>query len=297
MRLTPTYYDVLETMRPFVIEAADADAAYLKEVGLGGTPVWSADDYPSRLGTCLEQLDYQMVMDAVNRTGMSEEAVREVMPSVLPAIRARMMSLYHSVNHEFHSAVNFSLFGKKTFHISDNLSAHLAHTEVNVKADLIQLPFPCVLFVLTSPVAIQAMYRIHFGDSATASQLDGLDYTAPISVFATMHPPKAGLPGRHLVLSSWHAKSRTRCYLMLKRELYLDDRWTLEQVLRTDWEKLTPETTNHGLFVSQGASEVGTCEDDKFYTDGLLFYRIVMNAVLYLSSAECETQEVRDLYT
>lgn len=295
MALKATYFDVLEGMRPYLVRAAEADVVKLRASTDDVAPVWSADDYDSSLGVCLETLDEGLVADAVARTGLSEETVRATMPQVLPMMRAQMASLYHTVNHEFHSAVNFMLFGKKVFHFSDNLSSHLAHTEINVRADLIHLPFPSCLFVFTSPEVIRAMYSMHLGENSPSRDATTFDYSAPVSVFLSMHAPRSGLPGRHLVLTAWHARPPARSYMMLKRELYLDDEWTLEQVLRTNWEKLTPDAQNEGLFVGDGVIE--NCDDDKFYTDGLSFYRIVMNAVLYLSSVDCEVEQRQSLRT
>jgi hypothetical protein len=67
-----------------------------------------------------------------------------------------------------------------------------------------------------------------------------MDYSAPVSVFLTMHPAGASLPGRKLLMCAWHARLPDTSYLALKRELYLSDNWRLEQALRTDWETLTP---------------------------------------------------------
>lgn len=75
---------------------------------------------------------------------------------------------------------------------------------------------------------------------------------------------------------------------MLKRELYLGDEWSLEQALRTDWETLTPDDLGIGLSVNVDNDTITHQDDDTFYTDGLAFYRLILNAVLYLSSDQAE---------
>jgi len=196
--------------------------------------------------------------------------------------------LYSTVNHEYHSLVNFALACKKTFHFSDNLSEHLANTEINLKAALIQLPFQTCQFTFTSRAVINAMHNIRGDAGHWAMKAAGLDYSAPVSAFLTVLPAGAGLPGRKILICAWHARLPDTSYLMLKRELYLGDDWTLEQALRTDWETLTPNELGIGMSVNVNDDTIAHQDDDTFYTDGLAFYRIVLNAVLYLSSDQAE---------
>jgi hypothetical protein len=206
----------------------------------------------------------------------------------LPQARAQFASLYSTVNHEYHSLVNFGLADKKTFHFSDNLAEHLANTEINLRAPLIQLPFPTCLLTFTSRAVISSMHNIRGDFGRWAMNSAGLDYSAPVSAFLTIHPAGGGLPGRKLLICAWHAKLPENSYLMLKRELYLGDDWTLEQALRTDWETLTPDNLGIGLSVNVNDNTIAHQDDDIFYTDGFAFYRIILNAVLYLSSHEAE---------
>ena len=60
------------------------------------------------------------------------------------------------------------------------------------------------------------------------------------------------------------------------------------QALRTDWETLTPNDLGIGMSVNLNEESIAHQDDDTFYTDGLAFYRIVLNAVLYLSSDKAE---------
>ena len=132
------------------------------------------------------------------------------------------------------------------------------------------------------------MHNIRGDAGRWAMNVAGLDYSAPVSVFLTMHPAGAGLPGRKLLMCAWHARLTDTSYLALKRELYLGDNWTLEQALHTDWETLTPNDFGIGMSVNLNEDSIAHQDDDTFYTDGLAFYRIVLNAVLYLSSDKAE---------
>lgn len=288
MALPPTYYDFVRKLRPFVADLAEQDAQDLLEWPQPPETIHSIDDYDSRFEQCIEQVDAGILTVASQKTGMSVEQLKPHFAAALPQLRAEFASLYGTVNHEYHSLVNFALAGKKTFHFSDNLAEHLANTEINLKAALIQLPFPTCMFTFTSRAVINAMHNIRGDAGRWDVNTAGLDYSAPISAFITVHPAGAGLPGRKLLICAWHARLPETSYLMLKRELYLGDDWTLEQALRTDWETLTPDDLGMGMSINVNDETIAGQDDDTFYTDGLSFYRIILNAVLYLSSAEAE---------
>lgn len=288
MALAPTYYDFVSKLRPFVVELAEQDAQELLSLPHSPAVIRSVDDYASRYAKCIERLDMGILEHAAKQTGLSVEQLKPYLATALPRAGAEYASLYATVNYEYHNLVNFALAGKKTFHFCDNLSEHLANTEINLKAGLIQLPFSTCLFTFTSRAVINAMHNIRGDAGRWDMNTAGLDYSAPVSVFLTEIPAGDGLPGRKLLICAWQAKLPNTGYLMLKRELYLGDDWTLEQALRTDWETLTPDNIGNGLSVNLYEDSVSSQDDDKFYTDGLAFYRIILNAVLYLSSDQPE---------
>lgn len=288
MALPPTYYEFVRKLRPTLVEMGEQDAADLLSVPNPPQAIHSVDDYESRFPQYIKRLNAEILGYAADHLGVSVEEMSPFLSSVPPQAKASLASLYATVNHEYHSVVNFTLAGKKTFHFSDNLAEHLANTEINLKAGLIQLPFPTCLFTFTSRAAINAMHNIRGDAGRLATNVVGLDYSTPVSVFLTMHPAGAGLPGRKLLMCAWHARLPDRSYLALKRELYLGDGWSLEQALRTDWETLTPHDLGIGMSVNLNEGSTAHQDDDTFYTDGLAFYRIVLNAVLYLSSDQAE---------
>lgn len=288
MTLPPTYYDFVRKLRPFVAELAEQDAQGMLAQPQPPETIHSVDDYDSRFAQCIEQVDQEVLEHIARFGGVTVEQLRPGFAEARLQARAQFASLYSTVNHEYHSLVNFALAGKKTFHFSDNLAEHLANTEINLKAALIQLPFPTCLFTFTSRAVINAMHNIRGDAGRWAMNATGLDYSAPVSAFLTVHPAGVGLPGRKLLICAWHARLPDTSYLMLKRELYLGDDWTLEQALRTDWETLTPDNLGIGLSVNVNDNTIAHQDDDTFYTDGLAFYRIILNAVLYLSSDQAE---------
>jgi len=288
MALPPTYYDFILKNRPYVVELAARDAQFLQTQEPTPVAIASVDDYNSRFPECFEKVDQGILGQASRASGISLDEIRPHLPQVLPELRAQFASLYATVNHEYHCMVNFELANKKCFHFSDNLSTHLSNTEINLKARLVELPFPTCLFVFTSATVINAMHNIRGAEGRREMNTGDLDYAAPVSAFLTLLPAGGKLLGRKLVIVAWHAKPPAKSYLMLKRELYLGDGWSLEQSLRTDWEKLTPDDLGCGINIEGGGDIIEPMGDETFYTDGLAFYRIMLNAALYLASDQAE---------
>ena len=160
-------------------------------------------------------------------------------------------------------------------------------------APLLALPFPSCLFVFTDRSIIDALYRITAPEAAPG--LDSArDYAAPVSVFVTMHEPTGERPHRLLTIAAFHARSASRLYFGYKRELLVRDDWSLEQVLQTDWETIfgpEPAAERTSMHARPGSLEMGVSDED-FYNSGLQFARTVLNAALYLSSADAEMREV-----
>lgn len=75
---------------------------------------------------------------------------------------------------------------------------------------------------------------------------------------------------------------------MVTRRLCLHDDWTLGEALTTDWANLDAQIEKRKHVSAEGEWE--TVEDSLFYTDGLQFFRIILNAVLYISSADAELE-------
>jgi hypothetical protein len=288
MTLLPNYYDFIRKHRPYVVELAEMDARDLLSSSAPPESIISVDDYESRFSQCIEHADQRILDSGVQQTGLSPEQVKQQIAVVLPQAQSYLSNFHNTVNIEYHCIVNFALAGKKTFHFSDNLSEHLLNTEINLKAGLIELPFPTCLFTFTSRTVINAMHNIRSDGGSLNINALSLDYSAPVSVFISMHPAGESLPGRKLIIVACHARASEKSYLTLKRELYLGESWTLEQALRTDWTTLSPDDLGAGMVTNVDADTIRLQKDDTFYTDGLLFYRFILNAVLYLSSDHAE---------
>lgn len=159
MALPPTYYDFVHKQRPHVAELAEQDAQDLLAQRDPPAAIHSVDDYDSRYAQCIERFEQRILESMARFGGVTAEQLSATFSAAQLAANAHVASLFHTVNLEYHSLVNFALAGKKTFHFSDHLIEHLATTEINLKAALIQLPFPTCLFTFTSSAAINAMHN------------------------------------------------------------------------------------------------------------------------------------------
>ena len=270
MTFPPTHYDFIKIQHPVVIECAEADALDLLSQPAPPETIGSVDHYESRAEQCLNT-----TLEMYNRRGPYPDTV--------------MKSLITSLNYEYHCVVNFALSGKKTFYFSNDLCEQLAHTEINLPADQLQLPFPSCMFVYTSETVLRCFHNTIGAEGRRNINLNKVDMTAPITVFLTSRPGPDN--ERKLVTVSFHSRTPDRAYAMLKREMSLSRANDLEQALRTDWGKSNPpggEGTIKSIDLNRDTISQ-TIDDKMFYTDGLMFYRILLNSVLYLTS---ETKEV-----
>lgn len=284
MILPPTYYDFINNIRPFILELAAQDVDDLLASFYEFETVHSVDNYNSRFAQAIDLATQHLLNQLAKSTGIPYEILYTNLESVQLSAQAHFVSLYKTINHEYHTLINFILSGKKTFHLHDNLVEHLANTEINLRAEMIQLPFSTCLFTSTSHKLIDLMYQIN-----SKKNINDIDYQAPISVFLTVHSPDVtNLPHRKLLICAWHSRLPDKSYCMIKRELYLNDNWMLEQVLKTDWEELTPDHLGEGVSIRFENDTIEPINDELFYTDGLAFYRAILNAILYISSDQAE---------
>lgn len=284
MSLPPTYYELVKGARPFVVEQAEQDARALAGANPPVDVIRTVDDYDSGFERCIAHVHGEMRQAFSKQMGVPLDEIGPEIDNLIQSDPA-IARVYAAINYDFHCCVNFALAGRKTLHISDNLAEHLANTEVNVSAEMIQLPFRTCQLVFTARSAVSALYALRGGDAQAYSP--DLDYSAPVSVFVS-EVSAAPLPGRKLLICAYHSRLPDRTYMFVKRELYLGERWSLEQVLRTKWEELTPDDLGVGFEAGPGDVEFVPAGSDRFYSDGLTFFRIVLNALLYISSEGAE---------
>jgi hypothetical protein len=216
-------------------------------------------------------------------------------------ISSELRALVKAINYEYFCLVNFELAGKKVFRFEGRLLSELAQTSSNVLCDFVHLPFKTCLFVCQSTLMVNAIQRFESGTSADADLLktiEGCDYETPVSIFVTELP--ADNKYEHpilsiLVIQSDEQVMRSFC----RRTLLLDPSISVEQALKTDWEK---EAKKRGIsednFIAGGAygtGKFGEVNSATFFTDGLLLFRIVVNMLLYVSSTDPDLLPGHDL--
>lgn len=230
-------------------------------------PVRTADSYDGRFYNALEFFEERLDVEFKKDTGLANEV-----------INPRDMDWFKDATNEFASdyftILNFMLFGKKTFYISDNLSEHMAYTEVRASSDMLQMPFSSFQMVFSSKHAIDAFYKLA-GDEAPEVP----DYTTPVSVFVTKHNGQQW-NCNELVVTAYKTQKGDAPNLYFHRSLCLKDGWNLEDTLLTDWDLLSSNDIKK--------PNKNTKRTESACNDGLHFYRIILNSILYISSEGAE---------
>jgi len=128
------------------------------------------------------------------------------------------------------------------------------------------------MFFMRSPVALEALYRL--GGNEPPNR------TAPISIFLSEHPFHGK---RKIMIQAAHSEDH-QTYTLVKRELLIDPKWTIERALKTDWTDLNRENPDWEAMTTGYMGDIE--EEAAFFEDGLHFFRIVINAILYLASSD-----------
>lgn len=276
-----THFDCIQHIRPELLEEVKKDVKYLVNGGRN-TPILNVDEYHSSFKNYSDKVIEKFLQDLEKKTRIYSGLIIQNLNQLPDIFKQQLIVLMNNINHEFHYCVNFLLAGKKTFFFSDMISQNLVYTEINLPATEIQLPFCTCQLVFTEKEVIDAFYLVAMKDNPNLE----IDYSCPISVFVTLYDNCDILNGRRLIIYSHHSKYPDEIFMVQKRELFLGNNWSLEQSLKTDWERLTTDNVEVGLSYNNGI--LSGSEDEQFYTDGLLFYRIVMNAILYIISKNSE---------
>jgi hypothetical protein len=256
-RLPLTYYDLLRKKRAPILFALVEDDLLSSE-GTEPEPAGSCAALPNA-ATYVELLEAGILDESEwMNPGVSREEIRDVIET-----SPEFEQLSYQAELDYLTAFNFSLFGKRTFYITPGLAEHLAHTNLNVPSDLIRTPFKTCLFVFTDALTINAFYEIH-GERPEAPK-------DPLNVFLIERPTDDGL--RTLIFFCIHA-GESGSHMMVKRQLLIREDWDIEKMLATDWADIYK------------LDEKGSFDEGRFIEDGLLFFRIVLNVLLYLGSSE-----------
>jgi len=270
-KLPLTHYDKVRRLRPHFWDYLEQDLAVLRDIPLA--PIASVDVISDEAYTnCLQHHVETYIQDAAARMGVPIELAKEYLNQ-----RGDLYLLVQALNQDYHNLLNFELFGRKTFFFSEALSEHLLATELNVDSELLRPPFEACMFVFNSPQTVAAAYK-----TLRRSPDDPADYNSPVTVFVTSLPDELA-PGSQKILMSASLWRGLDLRFVLKRELAIRPGWSIEQSLRTNWSELTDEPLEPGMRVTLG-NQAEELDDEEFINGELSFYRLVLNAILYLGS-------------
>lgn len=271
-----THYDFAKDRDSALFVAIEKDIEHIETLGLRG-PFGSPDDCSTAFEEYLDNRVQAIKQDVRHRAEdfLGNQLNDQEFDTIFRQMPDYASLLYGTLS-EYLSCLNFELFNKKVFYITDNLVSQLAITELDAPSEYVRLPFPSCMFVLTSDIAAHAMYQI--GGNAPPST------RAPVTFFLN-ELPYEGV--RKLLIVAYHSKGG-RTFNLIKRELLIRPDWGIERTLHTDWNKLYDE---NGEWIDSELPSVGEVfgyggDESIFYQDGLTFFRIIVNAVLYLASSD-----------
>ena len=287
-----TQLDGIKAFRPYVIRCAKEEAKARVARGDVG-PTGSINDSPW-IDELLRQAQVALLADSgLLKFGPAESFFdgkfirQDVLGERGASVLARVVM---TANYEFHSLVNFELSGNKTFRFADLLVEELAQTSSNVSAEYVHLPFSTCCFVIESRVAIEAFHQFMRRGSNQPDLLSEEAFATPLTVFLHELEPKEetlGHPGLLFNVSHGDAKHQ---WGMAKRQILLNPAWDVEKALHTDWEKIHEEAAIEaprvGMRFTVDSDEVQGIEDQTFYEDGLFFFRLLTNMILYVTSTD-----------
>ena len=260
--LRRTYVDVVNSRRPGFASAIGRRA---EEMPASEWPMTSADvratggaeDIAAEVELMLDAM-WSKAENAARRQGLTRQMFGQMMKQ-----SPDYESMHTMLDFECVALRNFKAFGSKTYYFSENLVERLAFTELNIGAELVVPPFRSCLFVFDDDTARRALLGVGDGRQELSHE--------PVNVFVNLLPSDAG--GMTLGLIIFQADD-TKCRMLVKRQLHLVEGQRVEDALRTDWRKVMPAPDREDAH-----------DEDRFFRGGLQFFRIVVNAVLYLGSS------------
>ena len=269
-QLPPTHYDGLLKSDPELFESVKQDL----QRGIEG-PVNSVDELPNFISYAERRMDLfmdDMASQLENVLGYRPQG-QELNSLVSQAVNLYEVGQNFSVNYQ--SVFNFERFDRKTFYLTDAIVERLLVTDLDAPSDYLHLPFPSCMFVMDSALAKEALHGLF--------ETEGERSDATITVYA-YETAYRGL--RKIVFAVFQSKGG-RVPFFAKRELLIHPDWRIEDSLKTDWDQLygkypdweagAGEDTIGDLLGEQAGESV-------FYTSGLPFFRLLVNAILYLAS-------------
>lgn len=280
-QLPVTYYDVLVSRQldEPLVKAVRRDVSVISGKG----PYVSTDDFSQNFGQYIDYVKQNLGQDIQNQllaSGITSPA--EVAHYVSSFFQSReFKQLLFSKHADYLSLTNFELFGRKIFYLNSNLIDQLAITDLEIDSQFLRLPFPSCLFVVSGSTDLRVSYKIY------NKKDEEIDFKTPVSVFATEIKAEEG--GRKIMFACWHA-NRRKSYSFIKRELLIRPGWKISDTLKTNWDEIHEEIGSNEISINEILFGEAT-DDEVLRKDGVAFFRIVLNAILYLGSNDVSVMQ------
>lgn len=270
-----THYDTMVSLasRAQMVKWVRDDLANMNAAGIQGAVGGPTFDHFSGYDLYLESIKKKIQSDAM-RSHLATFG-RPIDAKQLDALFAGHPDWFKIARTsflEYASLLNFEKLGKKVFYFARPLVERLAETMLDAPSDYLRLPFGSCMFVVHSPVALDALYCL--GGNTPPNR------TAPITVFLN-ELPLHGM--REITIVAFHSDG-DNTYKLVKREILINPKWSIERSLKTDWNALHRE--NPAWEINDTGYKGDLEDDSEFFKDGLHFFRIIINAVLYLASSD-----------
>lgn len=270
--LPQTYAEHVAKVRPHIVKDVARMVRLCGEKGIGPT-YETLDEVPffDRNAALMRELDNQAdhAKKLLRRTGITRDEYKIKIRRDQDALRW----LLECVELDTHQLLRHSLSGGTVMRIAPALAERLAETRMNVPTERMKLPHPTMLLVFDDEITSEAFARMT-PDTAFRSRV--------INVMVSEFEVNGE---RKWYLRSMRIDGETMEALAM-RSLRLTGSRDAEEALRTDWKEINGEENEHARKLTGKP-----VRDDLHYKEGLDFYRIIINALLYITSHNPSTKQ------
>lgn len=262
--LPASYYEYLASTRPHILREVDRLAIIAADKGIG-PDFRTIDDFGGDISDVMraEQMCQAKMLGLGQHYTDSELAYDLRVP---PHVRAQMALM---IDMDLSMLMAHRLAGMAIYRLSDGLADRLADTTMNMPTELMKLPHSSIMLVLDDPRSIASFQAMSKGAKGKGA----------VTVFIRETNDERG---RLWSITSTQTHNK-RAYGQTVRRLDCSAGHDAETALRTDWSARGINDPLTKRIASTPNSRM-TTDDSIHYNEGLDFYRIVLNAVFYLTS-------------
>jgi len=178
---------------------------------------------------------------------------------------------------QFMTVTRHFMAGERIYHCGHGLVDRLIHTDVRVPVDLLRLPFPHIMLIISTPTAIERFAQEH-GVKASKAR--------PLSISVAAIEEGDGIVWQ-IDISQTKGKQMVASDV---RTLRLMPGLTSEQIIRQDHSGAVSDISadEYRRIQSLIPTLRGPEDSTAFNMDHLWLYRLIVNLVLYITSAAPE---------